>query len=390
MTSLSACQGDSEQAAAACDSPGVTAREVRAGLLYPDSGLGADIFTPLRAGVDARFGAENAAGGVHGRRLAYEWRNDEARADVNLAISEKLVQSGQVFGIIEASVVTSGGAAYLAEAGVPVVGLAVEKTWTSYRNMFTFAYNFTGDGTVDTFGRYVRDQGGTNALVVYNALDTIVSISLAAQFTTSLEAVGATTTSLGIDNDPSPSQISTIVRRMRTEGYDTLVSTIGASGLAKVLAALRQEGITPKVVLSSSEAPSKELLAQHGSDLVGVTTFTSYLPLELESPATEAYRKAMSTYAPEIQDANQTLALVGYIIADIFVRGLQEAGECPTRQDFIDRLRAVKGYEAGGLLNAVDFEADFGKVEECYSFSQVNAAGDGFDVVSPNFCGNRL
>ncbi|WP_242423767.1 ABC transporter substrate-binding protein, partial [Frankia sp. EI5c] len=151
MTSLSACQGDSEQAAAACDSPGVTAREVRAGLLYPDSGLGADIFTPLRAGVDARFGAENAAGGVHGRRLAYEWRNDEARADVNLAISEKLVQSGQVFGIIEASVVTSGGAAYLAEAGVPVVGLAVEKTWTSYRNMFTFAYNFTGDGTVDTF-----------------------------------------------------------------------------------------------------------------------------------------------------------------------------------------------------------------------------------------------
>jgi len=74
----------------------------------------------------------------------------------------------------------------------------------------------------------------------------------------------------------------------------------------------------------------------------------------------------------------------------MLVRGLQEAGPCPTRQGFIDSLRAVDDYDAGGLIPSTDFEEDFGKLNECYAFIRVNAAGDGFDVVDPNYCGTRL
>lgn len=389
-TALSACGQENVPQAPSCDTPGVTGQEIAAGLVYPDSGLGADIFTPLRAGVDARFGAANAAGGVHGRQITYETRNDQAQAPVNRAVSQKLVEEGDVFGILQASVASSGSADYLAERGVPVVGLAVEKVWTRYRNMFTFGYSFTGEGSVDTFGQFVREQGGTRALIFYNVLDATVSPQIAQQLATSLAAAGVTSSSIGGDNDPAPDQIEALEQRMRAEGADTIVGAIGAEGLAEIVTALRRNGLPVKVVLSGSQAPSRELLAQYGSSIAGLTTFTSYRPLELNSPAIDAYRTNMARFAPELQDANQTLALVGYIVADIFVRGLQEAGACPTRQSFIDGLRAVKSYDAGGLLNAIDFDADFGKLEECYSFTQVNAAGDRIEVVNPSFCGRRL
>nr|MDT0666892.1 ABC transporter substrate-binding protein [Micromonospora sp. DSM 115978] len=74
----------------------------------------------------------------------------------------------------------------------------------------------------------------------------------------------------------------------------------------------------------------------------------------------------------------------------MFVRGLEEAGPCPTRESFIERLRAVDGYDAGGLVGTTDFAADFGRLKECYAFVRVNEAGDRFEVVEANFCGSRL
>ncbi|KPM52177.1 ABC transporter substrate-binding protein [Frankia sp. R43] len=387
---LSGCrEGTMSTAGADCTTPGVTRNQVNVGLIYPDSGVTSNIFTAFRSGIDARFGAANAAGGINGRHLIYTLRSDEARASVNLSVSRELVEQAKVFGILEGSIVASGGADYLAKAEIPVVGLASEKVWAKYRNMFTFAYNFP-DGAVDTFGKFVKERGGTRALIFYNGLDATLSTPLANQFNISLSALGIPAAMVAGDNDPSATQVEEAIRLIRTNGIDTIIGSLDVKGLAKIVSAVRQRGLNIKVIVSSSEAPSQDLLAQYGSQLAGMTTVTNYLPLEVESPANTAYRKAMSAYAPESRDSGQTLALLGYLIGDIFVRGLQEAGACPTRQGFIDGLRAVKDYDAGGLLNKIDFEADFGKAEECYSFIQVNSTGTGMEVVNTNFCGSRL
>jgi hypothetical protein len=41
---------------------------------------------------------------------------------------------------------------------------------------------------------------------------------------------------------------------------------------------------------------------------------------------------------------------IGYIMADLMIRGLQAAGHNPTRPSFITNLHKVKDYDAGGLL----------------------------------------
>jgi hypothetical protein len=45
-----------------------------------------------------------------------------------------------------------------------------------------------------------------------------------------------------------------------------------------------------------------------------------------------------------------TYGPIGYLGADLFIRGLKEAGKCPTRALFIDNLRKVTNYNGGGLV----------------------------------------
>ncbi|MEX5709840.1 ABC transporter substrate-binding protein [Parafrankia sp. FMc6] len=387
---LTGCQGGAAQSATSCTTEGVTADEVKLGLLFPDTGLGAVTFSAARAGIDARLGAVNAAGGVHGRQIVYDWRDDTAKVSVNLTMARTLIERENIFGMLETSTVASGSAAYLAERGIPVLGIAVEDAWAKYRNMFSFNYSFTAKGSVDTFGKFVHERGGTKAMILYNPLDATVSTHIAEQFTSSFRSVGIATTSVSTDNNPVTAQADQLARQMAEEGIDTLAGTLSTEGLAQVVAAARRQGVPLKVILSSSPAPNAELLETYGSQLAGLTTFAAYIPLETKSPALDSYRAAMATHAPQLQDTDQTLALVGYIIADMFIRGLEEAGDCPTRQGYIDGLRAVKGYNAGGLISDIDLERDFGKPAECYSFVEVNPEGSAIEIVSPNYCGHRL
>ena len=99
------------------------------------------------------------------------------------------------------------------------------------------------------------------------------------------------------------------------------------------------------------------------------------------SPALRHLPRRVARYAPQ---------LGAHITADMLLRGREEAGPCPTRQGFVEGLRAVDGHTAGGLIGSTDFDADFRQRGRCYAFTRVNAAGDGFEVIDPNFCGTRI
>ncbi len=387
LAGLVGCGSGANTAAASCDAPGVTANEVKVGLLIPDTGGGSDPLRPARAGVAARLAAQNAAGGVNGRRLVYQWRDDQGLTSTNLVASRELVEQQNVFGVIEMTAVASGGADYLNARGVPVVGIAVEPVWSKYRNMFSASYP---EGAVDTFGRYVKAHGGTKAMVLSTRIAAEFTNNAALQRKISFEAADIPVTMVSVDDPPTPDQIDQVVQRMLTEDIDTLSASISTEDLAPIMAAASSLGVPLKVVLSGAEAVSSSLLQRYGPQIAGLTTSGPLLPTQVRTSASDAYHSAMAAYSPDLQDPDQTLALVGYIDADIFIRGLQAAGPCPTRQSFITGLRAVKNYTAGGLNSAIDFERDFGKAAECVAFTRVNSTGTGLDLVDPTFCGHRL
>jgi hypothetical protein len=88
--------------------------------------------------------------------------------------------------------------------------------------------------------------------------------------------------------------------------------------------------------------------------------------------------------------------LGGYLSADLMVRGLKDAGANPTRTSFIDNLRKVTDYTAGGVLPSPTSLANFGTVDmlpkmTCIYFVQLQ--GDKFVSVGPGgkaICGKLV
>ncbi|MCK9875893.1 ABC transporter substrate-binding protein [Frankia sp. AgPm24] len=394
LASTAACNSAPKAVAESCDTkaPGVSPTEIRAGFIFPASGVLASTFVPVRAGLDARIEAANAAGGVYGRQIKYDWVDDRGKPDTNAVSARSLIEDKGDFAIMETSPVSSGGAAYLASKQIPVVGLAIEPVWSQYRNMFAFSYTPGALRTaeaVTTFGKFARQEGGTRALLITDPIGLGMSATSHGTMQASLESAGIHVDQAQTDQEPSASQLNEIIRRITTGHIDTLIGTLTTETFAKIIVAVRQHGLQPKVLLTGSQSPDSDLLAKYGSQLAGLTTFSSE-PMDPKDPAVATYQANLNRYAPELEDSGQQVALAGYVSADLLVRGLQAAGPCPTRQSFITGLRAVKGYTAGGLAPSIDFEADFGRTPTCYPFISVNAFGNGLVTKSASFCGERI
>jgi len=364
---------------AGCDSPGITANEIRLGMVYPYSGNAESLFGPFRAGVNARFGVANAAGGVRGRTLSYNWQDDESTPQMNLAAATKVVASG-VFAMLESTSVATGSAAYLHEAGIPVVGSSLEEPWTVYDNMFSYSNLLAASGSVSTYGDFVAAHGGHRAVVAVSQF-VPTSIAFAAELTASLKAAGIPV--VATVDATSPINYASLGRQIKDSGADTLVGAVAgpAFGQAVLAGLAAHAGI--KVALSPT-GYDQRMLDTFKTVLAGTYFVVDFLPFEADLPAHREFLAAMARYAPEVVPANQQAALAGWISADIMVRGLQIAGDCPTRAGLISTLRGVRGYTADGLLTQpIDFRADFGKLTRCLSFVQVSADGTRFAPVSP-------
>ncbi|ABW13285.1 Short-chain alcohol dehydrogenase of unknown specificity-like protein [Parafrankia sp. EAN1pec] len=239
-------------------------------------------------------------------------------------------------------------------------------------------------------GHVVREHGGTRAVIVRDYAGGSTSVQFADQLIVSLRAAGVEIPAEQVtEYQPGRASASRIAEWILNNGVDTLVAAMDTETLAQLVDAAHEAEVPLKVILAGREV-SAELLQTYGARLAGVTSYANYLPFQVSSPALGAYRAAVARYAPQLVDPDQTLALTAYVVADMLVRGLEEAGECPSRQSFMDGLRAVEDYDAGGLITRTDFGEDFGRLRECYAFVRVNAEGTGIEVVDPDFCGSRL
>lgn len=394
LAATAGCGSPGAETGMVCTEPGVEPNSIKVGLLYSDTGPLAGTFSPARSGVEARIELANASGGINGRQIEIEWRDDQSTSGVNLITAGDLVEKAGVFGIIEATASASGSADYLESHGVPVTGLAAEAIWSTHRNMFTVSNRPVDGPSITTYGAYARAQGGTRAFLLQGG--SSASYKSGRKFRTSLEAAGIPVVA---QEEYVDSVIGTtaLAAKIKASNADVIAGAISGFGLATVLQAVRAAGVEMKVVFGP-EGYDLELLAKFGSTIAGLSTYTTVAPFELDLPATERYRDAMARYAPELLNVGRSTATYGYIAADIFIRGLESAGKCPTRANFIAGLRGVTGYNADGLLaGKVDFQSTSLTNETCYYFIRVNAEGTGFEVMnggqgihSNEWCGTML
>ncbi|WP_083419287.1 ABC transporter substrate-binding protein [Pseudofrankia sp. BMG5.36] len=393
--SLVACGGGGASGVGgACSTtvPGITPTEVKAGMVWSDTGPGAATMRSFRAGVDARFHVANEEdGGVYGRKVTYAWRDDQADQQLNLSAVQELLDQEKIFGLIYAPGAGTQSAKLLQERSVPVTGIASDPVWLGMNNMFSWFY--LGNGSSTTTGRYVRDQGGTRAAVF--AVDAIASSGdFAQQTAASLKANDVRVVKTFYIGEITSWQ--TVAQQIKANGIDALAGVLMPAGAAELLPELAKIGVTLGDGLKVALMPlgyDNSNLTQLGRALAGVSIFTDIQPFELDTADQRKFKQAMSDFAPEIQPPTQDAAADGWISADLFLRGLEAAGTCPTRESFITGLRAVRDYDGAGMTPDAsnDLSTNFRQTSTCYSAIKISKDGSRFEPTSSTAtCGDVI
>ncbi|ADP81436.1 ABC transporter substrate-binding protein [Pseudofrankia inefficax] len=364
----------------ACDAPGVTSNQIKLGFVYPATGPSSTALSAARAGLDARIGLANAHGGVHGRRITYDWGDDQGTASGAAVAIDTLVQQRNVFGLVSASASLGDSMTALTKQVVPVTGTAIEPAWAGHDNMFSFIYS----ASPAVVGRYVRAARGTRVAIIIGDPSALTSENTVS-YEQSLRAAGASAvqTFSYVATTGNPAQVA---NKIISFGADALLGITAPDDFAQVVQATRAAGAQLAVSVVLTGYDRSVIASAHGKALAGVSMPVFFRPFEAGGPAIKQYEDAMVTYAPESGDADQQFAMFTYISADMFLRGLDLAGPCPTRAGFVKALRGVSAYDAGGLIAPIDLRDDSGKPLSCYAFVQVAPDGTAFQVVRDRVC----
>ncbi|WP_018501738.1 ABC transporter substrate-binding protein [Parafrankia discariae] len=358
---------------------GVTSDAVNLGFVYSDTGVGSEALVSARAGFDARIGLANEEGGINGRKIVYQWRDDENSLARDVQVVDELLRRESVFGLVTVSANLSGSMNTLATQGIPVVGLAAEPAWHEHQNMFSYNYG----ASLETVGRDIRASGGSKVAFVASGSSSFTAES-AARYTTAMQSVGLTIAGM-VSYSKSTDNPAHVARQLADTGADALLNLGTPDDFAEIIKAARAENLNFPVRVSLS-GYDRALLPTAGPALSGVSFPVYFRPFEAGGAPIERYRDAMTRFAPETALPEQQFAMFAYIYTDLFLRGLQLAGDCPTREGFISSLRKVTDYDAGGLIEKVDLSSNIGKIPDCNAFVQIDPTGRAYQVSHGSLC----
>jgi branched-chain amino acid transport system substrate-binding protein len=165
VTALLATAGLSTVSGAAVPAadPGLTAKTITLGYIYPATGAAASISQNGIKGFEARIARQNADGGVNGRKIEYETIDDQS-SGANLTGAQDLVENRHVFAVVNQSPFAFLSWRWLLEHGVPMIGAGTDGTYYQQKGNEAILSsggngNPFGDLTYDGPARIMKQAG---------------------------------------------------------------------------------------------------------------------------------------------------------------------------------------------------------------------------------------
>jgi ABC-type branched-subunit amino acid transport system substrate-binding protein len=163
-----------------------------------------------------------------------------------------------------------------------------------------------------------------------------------------LKLVPGITESLRIADEPFGTHDATSTAlRIKSTGSDGAIIVGFIEGGVSIAQALLQQGVKLKG-MSIVGLSDPAVLKTTGAALDGALG-TNYgtVPVGVPRASVRTYSNAMKAAGLNPYSA---AAPQGYLGMDLLIRGLKEAGQCPTRALFVDKLRNVTNYNGNGLV----------------------------------------
>lgn len=360
------------------DSSGATANSVTLGFIWSETGVAAPNFQDSGDACKARVDAQNAQGGVNGRKIDLQAIDDKS-SGANLTAAQDLVQNRHAFAVVDNSSFAFLSYRYLLDSGIPMIGGGFDGNYYNQKgneNIIDASGNGTPPpaGIIFTNGTDVAKKAGATKMgsVGYGVSPSSTAVAKDTQ-KYAAPASGLKPVYLNTAVDFGTTDVGPIVLGIKNSGADAVYLPLDGNTNLAIAQGLQQNGVKMKAVLMASgygqamlDSPISKTL--DSSDMVSQI----YKPAELtKDPAVKKFRADLKKYA-DITGVPDYGAYTGYLSCDLAITGLQQAGKNPTHQGFIDGIRNLGEYKAADLTCApLDMSLkNFGKTptESCQYF----------------------
>ncbi len=338
------------------DSTGVTAKAIKLGYISSQTGVAASTHKNAHKSCQARIDAQNAKGGVNGRKINLEII-DDASSGANLTGAQDLVQNRDVFAVIDNSAFAFLAQRYLKEQKVPMIGGGFDGSYY-YDDGNEAIISGLGNGTpvpgltYDTTTRVMKQMGATKVAAVGYGVSPSSSESAKATETFGAEAQGLKGVYLNTALEFGGTDVGPVLLGIKNSGADGLYMPLDADTNFAIVQGLQQNGVKMKSnVLATGY--SQDLLDQPIAKTItpNDVMFTAYRPVELGGKAIKEFQGNLKKYAG-LTGVPDYGTYTGYIVCDMAIKGLLAAGKNPTRQSFVDGVRGLGKYDGAGLTCA--------------------------------------
>jgi ABC-type branched-subunit amino acid transport system substrate-binding protein len=369
-------------AAQSASTPGVTKDSVKVGFISSETGVASSNFVGAPKGCKARIDAENAKGGVNGRKIEIVSIDDKS-SGANLTGAKDLVENQDAFAVVNDSSFAFQTYRYLVDAGVPMIGGGFDGSYY-YDQGNENVVSSLGDGTpvagitTDTATNVMKKLGATKAAAIGYGVSPSSSETAKATVDYAAKASGLKPGYLNTAVDFGSTDVGPIVLGIKNSGSDGVYLPLDSNTNFAVIQGLQQNGVKMKATVSAT-GYSQDLLDQPIAKTITPNDLlqTGYKPITLNDPNVKTFVKNLRKYG-DVQGVPNYGVFTGYITCDMVVYGLQNAGKDPTRKSFVDGIRNTNGgkYNSAGLTcKDIDLSyAHYGKISStpgCIYYVQV-------------------
>jgi len=359
--------------------PGVSAKEVKMGYIFSETGAAGSTFKNSGKACKARIDAENAKGGVNGRKINMDII-DDASSGANLTATQDLVKNRNVFAVVNNSSFAFLAYRYMLDQGVPMIGGGFDGTYYGVKGNEKIlsglgnAAPFNGLG-YDNTTKVMKQLGASKASAVAYGASPSSTASANTTMDYGAPAAGLKPVYTNTTVDFGSTDVGPIVLGIKNSGADAAYLPLVAASNFAIIQGLQQNGVKMKAIVMPT-GYGQDLLDAPIASTLGPedVLFQTYKPVELKTPETKAFQANLKKYGG-LTGVPDYGVYTGYITCDLAITALKAAGKNPTRTQFVDGFRKLGTYDQAGLACApinVDL-ASYGKApaKGCAYYIQV-------------------
>ncbi len=332
---------------------GVSASEIKIGMVNVQSGPAAGLGQGMKSGAEAVFKAVNAKGGVNGRKINLVVGDDGYEPDKAVDETLKMIENQKVFSLFGYVGTPTANAVLpiVKEMDVPLVGAftgAMSLRQPVTKQVFNVRASY--DDEAEALVAHFIAKGAKTVAVFYQ--DDGFGQAVLSGTEKALKKRGQQVLAKGTFQRNTVA-IKSGLAAMLDAKPDAVVMVGPYTPLAAFIKEARAAGLKAQLA-TVSFVGTDNLVAQVGKDGDGVVISQVVpFPEDNDLPVTKECRELLAA------SGGGNLGFVnfeGCITAKVLVAALERSGAAPERAAFVDSLAAMQGVDLGGLK--VNFSAD--------------------------------